>query len=968
MTDASPLDPARKQASERPSRSSPPVVGIGASAGGLRALEAFFSRLPADTGLALVVVSHHSPAEKSLLPEILSRSANVAVEEATDGVRLRPDRAYVAPPGRLMELAEGTLRFVVSSRPSTPPLAIDFFLRSLAQDAEERAAAVILSGTGTDGTLGVQAVKAGGGIVLVQEEASAEFPGMPASAIATGLADFVVPPEAMPGRLVAWMRGSRPRSPAGGEAADATGPDYERILGLLRARGDRDFSGYKPGTVLRRIERRQNLHQLASIADYARLLQENEAEVRALSKDILIGVTAFFRDAPAFEALREPLTDLLAGIPEYGVVRAWVPGCSTGEEAYSLAILVRECIEQLDRPLSAQIFATDVDPQAIETARGGSYPLDVATDISQQRLTRSFVEEGGLYQVRKEIREMLIFANQDVLADPPFTRVDIVSCRNLLIYLNGDLQRRVMSLFHYALNPGGLLLLGTSEATTGVDELFEPVDRSWKLYRRSQSTRSTPPAVIPSYRPAGRTHTAPSPRTSPAESAARLLARNYAPPSALVNGRGDVVHVHGRTGAFLEPAPGRASMNLLEMAREGLRPALSWLLREAARSPERSVEREVRVTVNGHARPARVVARQLAPPDPFAGLVLVSFEESSSVPDGGTAPPPTPARPPGAEASPSPPAAELEQVRSDLQATIEQLQSTNEELASSNEEVQATNEELQSANEELETSREEMQSLNEELQTVNAELRAKVDELSRASDDIENLLNSTSVAILFLDREFRIKRFNTDVERIVRIQPSDVGRPIRDLAVHIDPSDLHEKAELVLRTLVPQEIEVESDTGAGFLMRVSVYRTRQNVIDGVVLAFVDITRQKELEEAATSIVETVRQPLVTLDGDLIVQTANRAFCDLFRTSLSAVVGRPIFGLPDARWDVPRLRELLYEVIPQDTVVEDYELACDLPLRGERIVRVDARRMQRRGGRETLILLALTVDEMRPEHE
>ncbi len=951
-----------------------PIVGIGASAGGLSAFQGFLSRMPADSGMAFVIISHHQAGQQSLLPELLGRATKMRVEEAREGMVLEPDHVYVAPPGRNLALAGGKLRLVMPTALRGPPLPIDSFLRSLAREAGNRAVAIILSGTGSDGTLGVQAVKGESGLVIVQDEESAEFSGMPASAVATGLADFVAPPEEMPERLLAWSRcsylqGVDAPDPAATRMADE---ELTHILEVLLARTGHDFSGYKPSSVHRRVLRRQTLHQLDSLRDYVRFLDGHAEEVQALFQDLLIGVTGFFRDGGAFEALETPLVELLSAKPDHAMVRIWVPGCSTGEEAYSFAILLVECIDRLRKPLGVQIFATDLSSQAIDAARHGRYPEGIAADVSEQRLARFFAKRDSVYEIKKEIRALLVFATHDILADPPFTRLDVVSCRNLLIYLGADLQRRVLALLHYALDPEGLLLLGNSESTTSAYDLFTPVDSRWKLYRRREaSPGKIGVADFPRKRPGERHSRLASPGRHASETVAGVLARAYAPPSVLVTDRADIVHVHGRTGSFLEPSEGRASTNLIDMTRESLRPALVWLLREIARAPEQPAQREVRLRVDGDYRGVRLVARKLPPSDGSVGSILVSFEEASAQLEPG----PEPQRTEASRRSEAPDSErdallrDLEHTRGELQATIEELQSTSEELSSSTEEAQSTNEELQSANEELETSREEMQSLNEELQTINAELRAKVIELSEASDDLLNLLSSTSIATLFLDRDLCIKRFTAEIAQIIPLKPSDVGRPLADLAARVDDRRLAEDAAGVLRTLVPQEKEVRSSDGeTTYLMRVGAYRTSQNVIDGVVMTFVDITRLKQLEAAnelarthAEAIVETVRQPLVTLDGGFHVRSANPAFCSLFRTSAGAIEGRAVFDLPGAGWDVHALRTLLEEVIPGNAIVEQYALSCEFPATGRQTVRVDARRMPVQGDRPALILLAISLE-------
>ena len=754
-----------------PSRASGfPIVGVGGSAGALPALQDLFAHMPADCGLGFVVIVHTDPHAPSLLPELLARCTHLPVAEAASGQRVEPGRVYVTPPGQDIRIQNGVL--ALESAPESRRgvrLPIDVFFRSLAQDQGQRAVGIVLSGTGADGTLGLAAIRAESGLVLAQDKA--EFDGMPGSAIAAGVVDLVLATSEMPDRLLAHAALLAPE-PA--PALLEGGEELHRILALVQQRTGRDFASYKAGTLRRRAERRMRLLQLEQLSDYVRVLESNPAEVEALWKDWLIGVSRFFRDPEVFRLLGEAeLPRLVASKPDGSALRVWVPGCATGEEAYSLAILLVEVTEQLRKRIEVQLFASDLDPRAIELARSGCYPEGIATDMAEERLRRFFVREERCYRVKKEVRDRIVFAVQDVLRDPPFTRTDLISCRNLLIYLNSAAQQRLLPLFHYSLNPGGLLLLGTSESVTGFEELFAAADQHSKLFRRKDGTPARPPfewAVdaparsVPGPRQPVR---APLPSVDLADLLRRSLAERYAPPAVIIDERGEIEHVHGRTGSYLEPAPGRASLNVVEMARAGLHAPLAAAIREVVDTDATSARKTARVRHDGGFAPVEISVRRLRAPRLEKPLLLVSFEPAERASRRG------PGRRKGASGRGARGQArqveeELRTTRADLQSTIEELQASNEELASANEEVQSVNEEMQSANEELQTSKEETQSLNEELQTMNAELTAKVHDLEDARDDLVNFINSTDIAMVFLDGRLRVKRFTPEAQRIFR--------------------------------------------------------------------------------------------------------------------------------------------------------------------------------------------------------
>ncbi|MBN2700409.1 MAG: PAS domain-containing protein [Methylothermaceae bacterium] len=949
-----------------------PVVGIGASAGGLEALEELFENMPTDTGMAFVVVTHQHPGHTSLLPELLRKETEMKVIEAGDGIKLRPNSVYVSPSGGYLSIMNATLRCKEAENKQAPHLPIDYFFRSLAEDQKERAICIVLSGTGTDGTLGVKAIKGESGMAMVQQPQSAKYAGMPSSAIATGLVDYVVPPAAMPRQLVAYAKGPYLTNVhVASELPALPEEPIQKIIVLLRTRTGHDFSAYKRNTIRRRIDRRMNVHQIKKPNQYLRYLQENPHESDLLFKELLITVTHFFRDPEAWDVLSPYIDQLIQSRPENYTLRVWVPGCATGEEAYSLALMLRERLEALGRHFDVQIFGTDLDMEAVDTARAGQYPDGIASDIPAKWLGRYFLREDGAYRIRKEVREMVVFAPQNMIKDPPFTKLDILSCRNLLIYLNGDLQKRLLPMFHYALKPDGLLFLGPSETTGEFSELFEPLDKRWKIYRRKEGAtamRALPeipaqPKIQDIDMPVSTMPEPPGKEMHLSTLIERLLLSRFAPASVVVSERGDILYIHGRTGAYLEPAEGEPRNNLLEMAREGLQIELSVALRECARKGKEIIRNAIRVKTNGDHAHVNLSVAKIQEPECLRGLLLVTFR---------------PATPPLPEAGKSKPTRktagdgdrieqlerELQYMKESYQTTLEELETSNEELKSTNEELQSTNEELQSTNEELETSKEEMQSLNEELTTVNAELQSKVDELSQANDDMQNLLNSTDIATVFLDNDLNIKRYTEQVKELIKLRPTDVGRPVCELASNLESDNLIEDCRAVLKTLVYKEAEIETRDGGWYLMRIMPYRTAENRIDGLVLTFVNIGLLKQAEQVIKrsrsffeSIVNTVRSPLLVLNGALRIVTANQSFYQTFHCRTRQTEGELIYQLGSGQWNIPKLRRLLEEILPKNTQFEDFEVEVEVPKLGRRMFVLNARRLEQGKGVNDLILLA-----------
>ena len=880
-----------------------PIVGIGASAGGLAAFEAFFSGMPKDVepGMAFVLVQHLAPDHKSILTDLIRRYTRMTVFEVEDGMTVQPNCAYIIPPNRDMAFLNGTLHLLEPASPRGQRLPIDFFFRSLAQDQHERAICIVLSGTGSDGTLGVRAIKGEGGMVMVQNPASTEYDGMPRSALGTGLVDYELPPAEMAAQLIAYatLAFGKPHGAAAIPLPKAENA-LKKVFVLLRVQTGHDFSQYKSSTVSRRIERRMVVHQIATIEGYVKYLQQTPVEVEALFRDLLIGVTNFFRDPEAFKAIEEQvIPKLFAGKPASAVIRIWTPGCSTGEEAYSLAILLAEGQEALKKNFQVQVFATDIDNLAIATARVGLYPASIAADLSPVRLARFFTAEPGAdgspgaYRIHKGIRDLLVFSEQDVIKDPPFSKLDLISCRNVMIYMSGELQKKLIPLFHYALNPGGFLFLGTSETVGDLNELFVGVDRKSKLYQRQEYLYGAQRATLARFLPPLTAIEVAIPRTDLATRAAfplkvslrelteQAILQQVAPVSALVNSQGDILYLHGRTGLYLEPAPGEAGLNnILKMAREGLRIDLTTALHKAVVTKAIVRHAGLRVKTNGDFATVNVTIRPVAmgsaataePP-----LYLITLEEAP--------PPPVSSDQPSDDASTelvarSRVAALQQELRAKeeyLQTANEELETSNEELKSSNEEMQSVNEELQSTNEELETSKEELQSVNEELATVNTELQTKVGDLSRINNDMNNLLAGTGIGTVFVDLRQRILRFTPAVTQIINLIASDVGRPVGHIVSNLVGYDrLVVDTQIVMDTLIPKEVEVQTTAGAWYTLRLMPYRTLDNAIEGAVITFIDISEMKRTAAALRSNEEFLRNLLENAPVSIYVIAADGA--------------------------------------------------------------------------------------------
>jgi len=840
--------PAPKTPPSADSGGTPPIVAVGASAGGLEALEQFFAEVPAACGVAFVVVQHLDPHHQGMLPALLQRASQLTVIQAGDHMPVKPDWVYVIPPNKDLSIQRGKLRLLEPRVLRGLRLPIDAFFKALADDQHERAIGVILSGMGSDGTLGLRAIKENAGLAVAQSPESAQFDSMPRSAIDAGLADIVAPPRVLWEKILAYLK----HSPRGLHATPETAPasksrsSLEQILILLRDRTGNDFSLYKKNTMYRRIERRMGLRQIDAIAGYADYLRENPQELDLLFKELLIGVTSFFRDPEVWASLKtEVIPALLAEYPAGKALRAWVPACSTGEEAYSLAMIFKEVLaeSQSPRPFKLQIFATDLDQDAIDKARQGFFPATIAGEVSEDRLSRFFNVDGGGYRIKKDIREMVIFAPHNVIMDPPFTKLDLLCCRNLLIYLSQELQQKLILLFHYTLASHGILTLGNAETIGNASHLFSATDHKLRLYRRIDTPFPLNVDFPTKYFPVASMieDTEKHPPIANLQTLAdQLLLQHFAPAAVLVNADGDILYISGRTGKYLEPAAGKANWNIHAMARDGLRHELIGALKKARTETDVVQVAGLTVANDGGGQTVNLSVQAIHKPDALKGMLMVVFTDVAAAPAGKVS-----RKSPNAAQTLL--QAELQHTQEDLQTLREEMQTSQEELKSANEELQSTNEELQSTNEELTTSKEEMQSLNEELQTVNAELQIKVDDLSRASNDMNNLLNSMEIATVFLDGTLNIRRFTSHIGHLFKLIAADVGRPLSDIVTDLDYPDLQQDAREVLRTLVFVEKQIRASDERWFKVRIMPYRTQDNLIDGVVITFIDISETKKLE-------------------------------------------------------------------------------------------------------------------------
>ena len=963
------------------------IVVLCGSAGSLDALQRFFKHAPGHTGLVFVVLMHQLPNQDNELVSVLQNFTRMPVVEARDGLRLRPNHVYVNVPDYELSLLHGTLLLLPPAQPPGRRMPIDFFLESVSKDAQERAVAIILSGMGTDGSTGLKLVMENFGMVMVQEPATAAYPAMPKAAIATEFVDFVLAPELMCTQVLDYVERPLLMRPAREFEEQGVQPAHtlQKIFALIRTQTGHDFSYYKRNTVFRRIERRMNAHQIREFTHYVRYLQENPQEVEMLFKELLIGVTKFFRDREAFDHLKAFLLPLLKRKPVDSTIRVWTAGCSTGEEAYSVAMLLLECLDDVDPThyLKIQIFATDISPESIDFARVGVYADNITGDVSAPRLARFFQKQDSHYHIRKEVRDVVVFAVHDINKDAPFTKLDLVCCRNLLIYLSTELQKNLLPVFHYALNPGSILFLGPSENISSFQDLFQPLDVKWKISRRTNAPSS--PTQLSRFPFALSRHTASPPHSTTLLSSSvalrreggpfaslvqKELLRSYTPPAVVINTKGEILYVNGRTGKYLEPAPGLSGMNLFEMAREKLTYEVSGAVHRATQTHEDVVVDNVPVQTDSGRQLIRLSVRHLTDPEPLNGLLLVLFEDQ-----------PTPRRTRRARSGSAESNREYETIiaaldkelqftKHRLQTIIEEMESSLEELKSTNEELQSANEELQSTNEEAMTNKEEMQSLNEELMTLNMQYQAKTEESNQTANDMKNLLDATDIALIFLDNNMVIKRFTNSVGSIINLVPGDVGRPLQHFASNLRYEHLLRDVQQVLDRLTSVELNIQSTSDEWYTMRILPYRTLDNYISGAIITFTRITalktQQMQLQDTANfleAIQASMHEPLVAFDEHLHVYFSNQSFANLFEKTPADLHGQSLGKLGQV-WNQPALREALANLLDDDTqrtTFDNLVLDAELPGLGQCRLHLYGRLLHHPTGR-----MLLGIREIEPQ--
>ncbi len=955
------------------------IVGIGASAGGVDALKKLFRNIKKDSGMAYVIIIHLSPDRESIMPEILGKETSLPVCQVEDGMEIEPDHIYMNPSDQDVSLEKGVFRLDDIHGRHSERLPIDIFLRSLAKVQNRNSVCLILSGSGTDGTQGLKAVKEAGGLVIVQDPDEAEYDGMPRSAIDSGFVDYVQSLEKIPDQLTDFFAGSTQITIEDDTEESSVKKQLQKIFSFLQQRTGHDFSNYKLTTVNRRIERRMSVHRLSDLSSYVKLLQRSKNEADKLFRELLISVTNFFRDPKAFEALKEQvLKPLVKSKSHNETLRVWVPGCATGEEAYSIAIQLQELMHKYEKNLETQIFATDLDHHAIVKARKGIYPDSISVDLDKSRLNKFFTREGDYFSVKSAIRQMLVIAEQNVIKDPPFKNLDLLSCRNLLIYLDSSIQKNLVPMLHYSLKTNGYLFLGNSESIGGFAHLFSTVSQKHKIFKvKAASPQQLDILNVPLT--GNRSGSRDKDRFSAmdfsiADMAESSILEHFAPPSVIVDKEGIIRYIHGRTGKFLEPAAGEARMNIYDMAREGLASELYGAVNRLIQNEtDHVILEQIRVQTNGDTVNISVDLRQICYGSLEQNFILIAFSEQED-------PPGVDAGKEQAEISSSDSGdqriqelkRELRNTRENLQTKVEEYQTTNEELKSSNEELQSASEELQSTNEELETAEEELQSLNEELETVNDELNEKNRELKRTHADLDNLMNSIEIPVLFLDTETRVKRFTNPVSDVINIIEKDQGRNINDFSSNLKKVDIGEHARKVLKNLRPIEKDVQTKNGRWYKMHVMPYQREDNKIDGVVISFSDIhdkkvanKKLKDINERlrherrfAEEIIKTVRNPLIVLDENLQIQSANPAYYQMFDTSESRLLGKNIMQVDEERWDVQTLKELLNNILPEHSSIEDFELTTTTPDGQKRTLLLNAAEITTHEEKDKRILLAM----------
>jgi len=945
-----------------------PVVGVGASAGGLEAFTQLLQHLPKKTGLAFALVQHLDPEKASHLSEILSRATDLSVAEVKDGIHLEPDHVYVIPPNASMSVSDGTLALAARKEGRARHFPIDHFFSSLAAHRGNKAIGIVLSGNASDGTLGLKAIKAAGGITFAQDEGSAKFPGMPRSATAAGFVDFVLSPEKIAeelGRLgsAPYVTSAKDRA-AEPQPADA----LRRVFKELRTASGVDFSSYRQTTIQRRIQRRLVVRRAESLEAYLKVLEKHPEEMQALFRDILIHVTNFFREPETFAALAAQVYPEILKNHEPGTpIRVWVPGCSTGEEAYSLAISLAEFLGEKADGIQVQVFGTDVSDEVVEAARRGVFDTSVEADVSPDRLRRFFTKVERGYQINKSIRDLCVFARQNVVKDPPFSKLDLVSCRNVLIYFEAALQKRLIPVFHYALKSRGHLLLGSAETVGSFGDLFSTVDAKHKIFLRLPAGETTPlhlqlntdfPAIQRGIE--GSEEKIPAhawSRLDVLKEADRLVTAKYCPPGLVLNDDLEIIQFRGEVAPYLNPGSGEASLNLFKMTRPAFAAELRSAIAAARKGSMKGRKYSLLLDLRGELREVVLEVMRIDPPAAKERAFVVNFEESP----GG---PPASEKKERANANGDPLEDELATAQAHLQSLFEEHEATNEELRSANEEIQSSNEELQSTNEELETAKEELQSTNEELTTLNEELRHHNRDLAAVNDDLTNLLRSMSLPVVMLGRDLRIRRFTPGAEKFFKLIPTDVGRLITDINADIGALDLEALVRGAIDDLCVKEHELQDGSGRWRRLQVRPFETADNRIAGAVLILfdIDVTRENERLKLAANyadaIIDTVHEPLLVLDGEFRVKRATEAFLKGFRVKAEATEGRILYELGNGQWNIPALRKLLDKVLPKNARVKNFKVEHTFPAIGRKTMLLNASRVTGVGEEESLIVLSV----------
>ncbi len=947
-----------------------PVVGIGASSGGLKTLQSFFSHVPENSGMAYVVVMHLSPDHKSILAELIQPNIKIPVMQVNKTIELKPNHVYVIPPNAHLDAIDSHLRLSKLKNNRFKEGPIDHFFRTLAKTHDGDAIGIILSGAGFDGTLGVKEIKEKGGLTIVQDPQDAEFDSMPQSAISTGLVDIILPVKEMPSYFIKFFS-TKPKLKLLDPEAKKDNSEQQiiqKIFSQVHARTGRDFSRYKTSTLLRRLQRRMQIHQITILSDYLELLQKNPEEVQTLSDDFLINVTNFFRDTEAYHYLENIIIPRIVKNKDTNEqLRVWSSGCATGEEAYSLAMILYEAISKMDNPPSIQIFASDLHEKSLAKAREGFYPGDIKADVSEERLNRFFIKEDSGYRIQKELRELVIFTSHNLMGDPPFSKLDLLVCRNVLIYLKKDIQQEVIELFHYALLPQAYLMLGLSEQLDNPD-FFNTISKEFSFFSKRNVPAPEPrlpvfPKAKIDYNPPPRPQT--NERDISVGSIHYKMIEKYGPPSLLLSNNYHILHVSGTAGEYLQVSGGEFTKDVFKLIKKELQFEFRSTLYSAKENQDFAESKPTKIEINGKIKQVVFTAKYIKEEQ----LILVIFKDFIK------SAPLTEKTKHGKEHIQPKLVAQLEkeldETRKRLQAVVEEYETSQEEMKASNEELHSANEELRSAMEELETSKEELQSMNEELITLNQENKHKVEELAQLSDDLQNLLYATDIATLFLDRDMHILRFTPKLGQIFNIRPADKGRQITDITNHLGYDTLTNDAQKVLKYLHPIEKEAKDKKGNTYLARVLPYQSSEDKIEGVVITFVDISVQKKSEfalkeskEFAERIVDTLHEPLVILYPNLTVKSANQAFYNQFHVKKEETIDRKIYNLGNGQWDITALRELLSKVLTENSIFNDYEVEHEFEHIGKKIILLNARRLESL----ELILLGIRDITQKKQHE